>query len=104
MDKSNIISLISQTIINLAPNAKNILFGSVARGEQNESSDIDILILLPDEMSEQYNKIRSDIYDELYLLELKFDVIISPLILLNKMWESKTTPFTINVEKDGILI
>ena len=97
-----ILQEISQSIYNIAPWAKPILYGSEARGESSKDSDIDILILVPDTMQKDFNAIKSKIQDELYLLELKHDKFISPLILLQNTWNQRKTPFTLNVEKDGI--
>lgn len=104
MRREEIINQIKETLNQVAPWAKVILFGSEARGEAKLDSDIDLLIIIPDTLKDLYNKIKLNIIDELYLLELKNSVLISPMVLLQEMWESRKTPFTCNVEKDGILL
>ena len=49
--------------MNLAPYVKIILFGSVARGDDTEESDIDILIITTnsDELSDEINSSAVDI-------------------------------------------
>lgn len=104
MKRDHIIDKIKEKMKMLVPKASIILFGSEARGEARIDSDIDLLFLIPDEYNKIYNEIRIEIMNELYLLELEFNVLISPIVLLQKMWDEKVTPFTINVEKDGILL
>jgi predicted nucleotidyltransferase len=85
-------------------NIEIILYGSKARGDSEEFSDIDLLILVDEkvnrELKERINNIRYDI-------ELKYDVVFG-LILENKeFWDSKLAdamPFHRNVEKEGILL
>lgn len=78
-----------------------ILYGSHARGNYNENSDVDLLILL-----DKDDVTRADEKRIKYLLyESEFDtgVIISPLVLSKKAWEAKhnISPFYHNVIKEG---
>jgi predicted nucleotidyltransferase len=45
-DKNNILFRIKSVVKELEPDAKIILFGSTARGNSMEDSDIDLLILV----------------------------------------------------------
>ncbi|OFX58402.1 MAG: hypothetical protein A2046_11380 [Bacteroidetes bacterium GWA2_30_7] len=95
---------IKQLVYDVDPNAKVILYGSFARGDNRKGSDIDLLILLDkDEIS--YNdekKIKYPLYD----LEFETGQIISPLVLSKSDWEirHKITPFYENVKKEGIVL
>jgi len=82
---------------------KVILFGSVARGEDTEDSDIDILILTKND--EDDLKIRKNIYSKV------MDVIIETGEYLSVKMRSITHynkyihfSFYANVEKDGLII
>ncbi|MGL6297719.1 MAG: nucleotidyltransferase domain-containing protein [Methanobacteriaceae archaeon] len=79
---------------------KIILYGSVARSEDNLDSDIDILIVSTDK-----EKIGEDIYHKAFkiLLELKEHISVK-LLSLEDYNRIKNTHFVSNVEKDGILI
>ena len=81
------------------------LFGSSARGDYRTDSDIDILILLPDYItSKERVALESEICGALLPVELSTDIEISPIMLPNKVWNQRITPFTINVLKDRIAL
>ena len=87
----------------IAPTAKTVLYGSEARGEAGPDSDIDLLILLED--SEQpFEKRKLEIARQIYEVELDCGVIISPHFVLRCLWEKVTTPFSINIQKEGIAL
>lgn len=86
-----------------APEAETILYGSEARGDARRDSDIDLLVLLPDNMSQSAFATRKlEITDRLFDVEMDCNVNISPLIVTRGMWDRMKTPFTVNVLNDGI--
>lgn len=105
MSATNKILFRIKQLVNLAePSATVILYGSYARGQENEQSDIDVLILVDNEKI-TYNdeqRIKYPLYD----LEFETGKIISPLILSRNDWETRhvETPFYKNVKKDGVLL
>jgi len=102
MNRAEIVTNIREIIQNEAPDAKIILYGSEARGDSQQNSDIDLLILLnKDEVTlEDEEKITFPIY----LLELKTGVLISSLVVSKKSWENRPfkTPFYVNIMNEGI--
>ncbi len=79
---------------------KIILFGSVAREEDTEDSDIDILII-----SNEWDQIDSLITDEVFKVVLETQELISPYVLSEKQFnETKNFNFLTNVLKDGVEI
>lgn len=86
---------------------KIILYGSYARGDYNEGSDIDIMILtdLADDEMYEYEK---KVWDYAYDLEFdnNFDITLSPLIknIDNFNYWLDTIPFYMNVEKEGVVL
>lgn len=86
---------------------KIILYGSYARGDYRENSDIDIMILtdLSDEELEEY---RTKIVDCAYDLEWdnNFDVMLSPLVKnIDKFnYWLEAMPFYMNVQKEGVVL
>lgn len=84
-----------------------ILYGSYARGDYNESSDIDIMILT-DLSDEEILEYRDKIWDCSYEIEFNnnFDIMLSPLIKnINKFnsWLD-ILPFYTNVRKEGVVL
>ncbi len=84
---------------------KLILFGSVARNEFNNESDVDILIMM-NQGKELNSKIRNELIDKVFDLELEYDLSIDLKYFdksqLNSIWGR--TPFMQNVFNDGIVL
>lgn len=57
-----------------------ILYGSCARGDFEEDSDIDILVLL-DVPADEINRERKRILDVSDRLDLDYDVVLAPVFL-----------------------
>jgi len=92
-----------QKIIDRFRNAEFILFGSKARGEGNEYSDIDILVLLENEPN---ISIEEEIIDIGFELEIKYDVVLGIITHSKTFWDSigSLMPIHKEIEKDGIQI
>jgi uncharacterized protein len=79
-----------------------ILFGSHARKEATEDSDIDILIILQDPISPgdeilRISAIKTDI-------NLKYDELISVIPVSQLDYQTRSTPFLQNVHREGIIL
>lgn len=86
---------------------KIILYGSYARGDFNNSSDIDIMILT-DLTDDEILEYREKIWEYSYEMEFdnNFDIMLSPLIKnINKFndWLD-ALPFYMNVEREGVVL
>lgn len=85
--------------------SKVLLYGSYARGEQRENSDIDIMILTTLTDTE-IEKIEPLIFDVVFEFEMEYSIDISVIIKNEdhfKYWLG-ALPFYDNVEKEGIVI
>lgn len=86
---------------------KIILYGSYARGDFNESSDIDIMILT-DLTDDEIIEYREKVWDYAYDLEFKnnFDIQLSPLVKnIDKFnYWLEALPFYMNVQKEGVVL
>jgi predicted nucleotidyltransferase len=78
-----------------------ILFGSVARGDDDEDSDIDILIISSDN-----KKIEQKVKDEIFNILLSKDQLISAHVISEKKKfnETKNFSFLSNVLSEGVPI
>jgi len=99
-----LIEKISALVKEIDPKATAILYGSWARGDQNEDSDIDVLILLDQKRITPQDEMR--IKYPLYDLEFETGRIISPLVLSRYDWENRhrITPFFQNVKAEGVML
>ena len=104
VSQNNILQQIKESVIATDPDAKVILFGSYARGDQHEGSDIDLIILLDKEKITYNDEIR--IFYPLYMIEIKSGIPISPLVYSKYFWENKhkVTPFYENVNQEGVVL
>lgn len=93
---------IKAAIERVAPDAEIIFYGSVARGEETEDSDIDVLIIVDrDNLSttEQWA-----ITDPLYEMSTWELIPISPRVYTRNQWYGRPfrSPYMINVMNEGI--
>ncbi len=85
-----------------------ILYGSYVRNEQNldgETSDIDIMILV-DLPEEEIKTVEKEVTDYSYELDLKYNVLLSPLVESVDNYNSriKYMKFYKNIENEGVLL
>ena len=80
-----------------------ILYGSYARGDFKQDSDMDIMILA-DIQPEEISNLADRIYDITYDFEVKYEMEINPSIQSIQVYEQwkGVYPFFMNIEKDGV--
>jgi uncharacterized protein len=86
------------------PQAKVILFGSRARGDNRKDSDWDFMVLTEKEFDwKQESDFRNKVY---YDIELKTDAVIYATIENYKNWElyKNADPFFISIANEGVEI
>lgn len=77
-----------------------VLFGSQARGDAVPGSDIDVLIVLKDRVSQFEEVERTG--DFTSALCLKYDVLISRIFIAENDYLHSQMPFLLNVRREGI--
>lgn len=99
--KDILLQRIRSSIQMTEPQATVLLYGSYARGDNKNDSDVDLLILLnKDKVTwEDEKRISYPLYD----IEFDTGTLISPLVISKQDWETRhrITPFYHEVLKDG---
>ena len=76
------------------------LFGSYARGDYEESSDVDVMILLKDYKNYWKELRRSS--DYISDLSLEYEITVSCVIIKETQWKQPDRPFLYNVRKEAV--
>ena len=86
--------------------SKIILYGSYARGEQTEYSDIDIMVLTSLEDEEEIRKKEYELFDLVYDIELSSLLTLSIIVKNEKHFYHwvNDLPFYRNVEQEGVVL
>jgi predicted nucleotidyltransferase len=82
---------------------KIILFGSYARGDFNQDSDIDYLVVLNDEEVNSYEEIDY-LSTETFEMSLKYLMSVSAIPVSKERLDHYGSPLLRNVQEDGILL
>ena len=84
---------------------KVIVYGSYARGDYRDNSDVDIMILVK-MTDEEIRTVKNDIYDLAFEVEMNTGIEISPVIKNEEQYEYwvDTLPFYRNVRDEGIVV
>ena len=98
------IDMLKNSILKEFPDAHFILFGSKVRGNSDEFSDIDILVLINNPIN---TAIEEKIYDISYEISLEYDTVFNLIIEYSDFLDSKLAqemPLYKNIAKEGIAI
>jgi predicted nucleotidyltransferase len=77
------------------------LFGSKARGDSDDDSDVDVLIIV----NQKDLALRRDIIDICSDLSLEYDVLLSPRVIPDERWQAiRNFRFYKNVVRDALPI
>ena len=99
MRRPNITEAIKKGLDALPLDIEVWLYGSEARGDARPDSDVDLLVLFNKPTVEDDD--RDKVYDITMPIEWNVGVAINPIMLPKSQWESRMTPFRLNVLNDG---
>ena len=80
------------------------IFGSVARGDYREYSDIDILVVLPVPVN---NAVEEQVFDMAYDIELEYGLVIGTIVYSKDFWYSDRAavmPLFRNIQREGLSV
>lgn len=86
----------------ILPVTRIILYGSKVTGGFDEESDVDLLILISAEVT---NEIRRQVIDQTFDINLNYDVNLSSLVVEDREWNEgmvSVLPFHDEVEEAGV--
>ena len=95
---------LKQKLLTRFPEAEMMLYGSKARGEGEEDSDIDLLILVDGPVTRE---VKEEIVSIAYEVELTYDLVFGLLVESRSFWQSplaQTMPLHWNVDREGVLL
>lgn len=80
------------------------LYGSRARGEADESSDVDVLVILRDYKNfwKEFHRIQDIAYDVSF--RAGYDVLLSAVPIRQEEYEIGRSPFLLNVKREGVKV
>lgn len=99
---TTILDRCKSAILKVDPTAEVILFGSRARGEAEEDSDYDLLILTDGEDGPRRARL---FLDKIFPVEIETGAVISFILRSRARWNAApfvATPFHRNVEREGL--
>ena len=104
MEKEVLYSEIKKSVKSILPETRVLIYGSYARNEENENSDVDIMIISDNSSlsEEKRREVRYAVYD----IEIKYGIILSPKVITATEWDSKKNshPFYESVRNEGVEI
>ncbi len=92
MKKKDILSSIKSQILKVAPDAKVMLFGSMAYGTPTEESDWDILILTPQPVT---STLKKNIHNSLFPISVKIAAFINALTIQENEWHKNPSYYSL---------
>jgi len=80
------------------------IFGSVARGDYHEQSDVDILVILPGPVN---NAVEEQVFDMAYDIELEYGLVMGTIVYSKEFWYSDRAavmPLYKNIQREGLFV
>ena len=102
--KAELLAACANAIRQVVPEAEVILYGSVARGEETAESDIDLLVLVPQEVTYELER---TIRDQTFEAELEYNHVITTIIRQLSKWHAAPlnfTPLYRAIAREGVLV
>jgi predicted nucleotidyltransferase len=101
--KKNVLKSIKRTVTSIEPKTITILYGSQARGDANDDSDWDIIVII--DKAEVDRSTKDEISYNLFKLGIDNGQLISTVIYKKVDWQKRSfTPFFKNIQKEGIVL
>lgn len=85
--------------------SKVIVYGSYARGDYKDNSDVDVMILV-DLPEDKIKKMENTVYDIAFDIEMDTGIDISPVLKSKTQYEywADVLPYYRNVREEGVVV
>ena len=86
------------------PVARTVVFGSAARGQADEESDLDLLVVTTEPPT---HRMRNAMSDEIFAINLEHGTNLSIVVVEAHSWERgplANTPLYAEVARDGVMV
>ncbi len=86
------------------PDIELRIFGSVARGDYQEHSDIDLLVVLPGPVN---HAVEEQVFDMAYDVELEYGLVIGTIVYSKDFWYSdraSAMPLFRNIQRESLFV
>jgi len=94
---------LKEKVLEIFSSAEIILYGSKVKGQDDEESDIDLLILIDKQVT---TALEEEIFHISYEIELKYEVIFGEIVVENNdFWNTplaRAMPLHRKIDKEGI--
>ena len=97
-------ALKSELINRFGPDVELWIFGSVARGDYHEHSDVDVLVVLPVPVN---IAVEEQVFDMAYDIELEYGLVIGTIVYSRDFWYSDRAavmPLYKNIQREGLFV
>lgn len=101
-NESMALSELKERLLQRFSDVEVIIYGSKARGDDEELSDIDLLILVESQIN---RNLKEEITEITYDIELKYDVVFGIIVENRGFWKSplaNAMPLHWNIDRDGV--
>ena len=101
-NESMALSELKERLLQRFSDVEVIIYGSKARGDDEELSDIDLLILVESQIN---RNLKEEITEITYDIELKYDVVFGIIVENRDFWKSplaNAMPLHWNIDRDGV--
>ena len=102
--KASLLAACASAIRQVVPEAEVILYGSVARGEERPDSDVDLLVLVPQEVTYELGRAISD---RIYDVEIEREQFVSLNVRRKQAWHAAPLRYTSlydSIAREGVPI
>ncbi len=79
-----------------------VVYGSFARGEADEESDVDIAVVAADELDP--NSVENSLDSLLFQILMEKSELITVLAIPESKFKTYNSPLILNIKEDGVLI